>query len=329
MTIDPYAERETIPVLYGDVPTFLGLPRLDASPSTGEFPDSLAKTDAVIFGVPWEGALTWGSYNGCEYAPREIRKASLRYGSWMPEHDVDFTDRLRVADAGDVAVDLTSVQAGFGRARRLVEQVVKAGATPIALGGDHSITIPLVEGLGQRYSRLGVVVLDAHLDNADEFRGDRYARCCPFARIPEMPHVDGRNLVQIGIRGPRNGRNQMDTAREMGATVFTSREIQSQGLASVVETALEIATDGTDGFYLSVDSDVLDSAFNPGGPIDHGGISSRELLDTVFRFGQAGAVGADIVEIHPQADPQGYSAHLAAWTVIYFLCGLAAFRGSE
>jgi guanidinopropionase len=327
MTIDPYAERETIPILYGDVPSFLGLPPLDAS-HTGDLQGSLAEIDAVILGVPWEGALTWGSYNGCEYAPREIRKASLRYGSWLPEHDVDFTDRLRVADAGDVAVDLTSTGAGFDRARALVERVAASGATPIALGGDHSITIPVVDGLEHRYPRLGVIVLDAHLDNADEFRGDRYARCCPFARIPEMPHVDGRNLVQIGIRGPRNGRGQMDTAREMGATVFTSREVQSQGLASVVEAALEIASDGTDGFYLSVDSDVLDSAFNPGGPIDHGGISSRELLDAVFRFGQAGAVGADIVEIHPNTDPQGYSAHLAAWTVIYFLCGLASSQGS-
>jgi len=308
-----------LPTVSGNIPTFLGYPRV-------ELPGGLEGLDAVVAGLPWEGTNTWGSYSGCEQTPKACRYASARYGTgYLPEYDIDIGERIRVGDAGDLPVHPSDAQTTFADFEAGAAEIFASGAVPVFIGGDHSVTYPVVKALSERHQDgVGVIHFDSHFDNADEYGGDRFARCCPLRRISELPGVDPRKIVQIGIRGPRNSPSQMRFARESGTSVFTMGDVRRKGLDSVILRAVEVASSGTHGFYVTVCSDIIDHAFNPGGPTDFGGLSVGEMCDTLFRLAQGPMLGLDLVEAYPMSDVNAASIHLAVWMAVYALAGLAA-----
>lgn len=313
------AEAASLTFLYGDTPTFFGQPHVPA----GELAPGQA--DVAVSGVPWEGTVTWGSWSGCELATRTIRQASVRYTGFLPEYGVDAFSTVRLVDLGDVAVDMGDREFTFARVEERVESVVRAGALPVTLGGDHSIAFPIVRALTRALpGPLGIVHLDAHYDNKDEYDGDPYARCCPFRRIAELPGVRTTSMVHLGIRGPRNTPAQWAYARSIGATTLSIRDVRALGIDAAVAEAHRVASEGTAGVYVSVCSDVLEAAFNPGGPVDPDGLTPHELFRALHLLGQeANVVGFDIVEVYPPQDPNGVSSHTAAWAVLHLLVGMA------
>lgn len=312
--------KVALPRVYGDTPTFLGVPRLDAVPA-GEPPD------AVVMGVPWEGTVTWGSYTGCELAPRSIRHASARYGGFLPEYDIDVFDHLSVADAGDVPVDPNSPAETMAHVFAAAERIYEAGSIPVTLGGDHSFTPEIVRALcATRRGKVGIVHFDAHLDNAKGFGADTMPRCAPLHRIAQLPSVRTKSIVHLGIRGPRNSPAQLAYAREMGATVFTIRDVRRRGMEAVIEDVIRIAHEGTDHVYVTMCSDCIDAAFNPGGPADFNGLFPHELFSALYRLGETGLDGVDFVEVYPSQDPWSVSSHLATWALVHALAGAAARR---
>ena len=315
------SEAASLPVLYGDTPTLFGMPRAQAADLGGT-------ADIAVSGVPWEGTITWGSWSGCELAPRTIRQASARYGGFLPEYGIDAFDHLRLVDCGDVAVDLQDRAGSFRAIGERVRQVVGGGALPVTYGGDHAITHPIVEALQEALGGpVGIVHFDAHYDNKDEYDGDRYARCCPFRRIAELPLSRPASLVHTGIRGPRNLKFQWEYAQAIGARTLTIQDIRRDGIAASVRAAYETAREGTKGVYVTICSDVLDIAHNPGGPLDPDGLTSHELFSALHYLGaQEGMVGFDLVEIYPPADPNGASSHVAVWALLHFLAGMAERR---
>lgn len=308
-------------LLYGDTPPLFGS-RVLRSPS------DLRGIDLVALGIPWEGAVTWDTWSGCELGPKVMRHASLRYSGFLPEFDINVWDHLTLGDYGDVSVTNHDTEATFAAAEARVTEILAAGAIPVILGGDHAVPIPVVRALARCHAgkRIGVIQYDAHYDNFDEFQGDRNARNCPMRRIAETPGVRPDRIVQIGIRGPRNQRGGAAYARESGATVFTMRDIRREGMEAITRKAIEIAHDGTDLVYVTVDSDVMDVAFNPGGPVDPAGISSWELVTSLYEVGRAGFAGCDFVEVYPPSDPRQLSAHAMVVAMLYLFGGLAESR---
>ncbi len=315
------AEAAQFPVLYGDTPTLFGHPY--ARPE-----DLRGAADVAVSGVPWEGTITWGSWSGCELAPRTIRQASARYGGFLPEYGIDAFDHLRLVDCGDVAVDLQDREGSFRAIGERVRQVVRGGALPATFGGDHAITYPIVEALQETLGGpVGIVHFDAHYDNKDEYDGDRYARCCPFRRIAELPLSRPGSMVHTGIRGPRNLRFMWEYAQAIGARTITIGDIRREGVLHAVREAYETARQGTLGVYVTICSDVLDAAFNPGGPTDPDGLTTHELYEALhFLGGQEGIAGFDMVEIYPPADPNHVSSHVAVWALLHLLAGMAERR---
>ena len=310
-------KKYMIPTVYGDVPGFLRSPVI-------RDPEGLKGFGFVVFGVPWEGTLTWGGQTGCELAPRTIRQASARYGGYIPEFDINVLDRIKICDYGDVDVLWGSVDVTFDRTRMKVKQILDSGASPIALGGDHSITYPILAAFGEHSDRkVGVIHFDSHFDNMDEYEGERYARCCPIRRVSELPNVKRDSIVQIGIRGPRNAYAGAKYARESGAKVFTIRDVRERGIERTIEEAIKTAKDGTDLVYMTICIDALDVAYAPGGALDPAGLTSYELLNSVKRIGINGLCGFDIVEIYPPTDHQNATSHLASWVILYTLAGIA------
>jgi agmatinase len=130
----------------------------------------------------------------------------------------------------------------------------------------------------------------------------------------------------MGIRGPRNNPKQMKSALDVGASIITGYEIKKKGIDCAIQKALEIAKDGTDAVFVTVCSDILDVAFNPGGPPDMNGLTTFELSEILFRLAAAGINGFDFVEVYPSTDLNQVSSHTAAWMAIYVMSGIAKHR---
>jgi Arginase/agmatinase/formimionoglutamate hydrolase, arginase family len=309
--------KQSMPCVYGDTPTFLGVPRITDS-------KEMHGNDVVFLGVPWEGTITWGSYSGCELSPKTIRHAAARYGGYLPEIDLDFFDYLRIADAGDVTVVPGNEIATMQSIENRTAEIVSAGAIPFLIGGDHSFTPAAIKALGRSIKgEIGVIHFDSHFDNAESFGDDVYPRCSPLHHIANIPNVKKTSIVQIGIRGPRNSKRQMEYARELGVKILTIQTVRNKGFNTVLDEAMETAGDGTKAIYVTICSDIIDAAFNPGGPCDFDGFTPHELFYSLRKIGQRGISGLDFVEVYPLQDRNSFSSHLAAWSLIHALAGIA------
>jgi arginase len=251
---------------------------------------------AALLGIPYDASSSF--QRGPALAPMAIRTAlrSESTNSWNEEVS-DVAGRL--ADAGDLvfadgADPHPVIEAGVGA-------VLERGAPPILLGGDHSITWPVLRAVRRHAPRLTILHLDAHPDLYETFKGDRRSHACPFARIMEEGLAD--RLVQLGIR--TMNAHQQEQARRFGAEVTPMRA----GLEAMLAAARRL--DGP--VYLSVDLDVLDPAFAPG--ISHaepGGLSTRELIAVVQAIPHGRLVAADVVELNPLNDLRDLTARVAA-----------------
>ncbi|MDV2684434.1 agmatinase family protein [Alkalihalophilus lindianensis] len=307
--------------IYGNTPPFLG-----AINGTTE---STEDSDVLIYGVPWEGAVTWGDYTGCELGPKVMRLCSGRYSGYLPELDhIDVFQHLKLADMGDVDVVPADVVETMNRIESFAGKMWESGKFPLALGGDHGITYPIVKALTERTEgKVGILHLDAHYDNMPHQDGDKYARSTPFARMYELDGVRNESLIHAGIHGPRNKPETGKFARDAGAKTVTINDIrEAKDIRKLAADLYDQASEGVDVVYLSVCSDVLDFAFNPGGPVDGNGLTSYELLTLIYEFTKRGIVGMDFVEVYPQQDPNNVSSHFASMIALYALAGVVENR---
>lgn len=250
--------------------------------------------DVSLLGVPWDEHSSF--LRGPALGPASIREA-FHSPSSNPstESGLDLGAEPRLDDAGDLEVPsgraaLEAIESGVGR---LLDQ----GRRVLALGGDHAVAYPAVRAYSRRHEGLTLVQLDAHPDLYDEFEGDRLSNACPFARIMEEGRV--RRLVQVGIR--TMNAPQKAQARRFGVEIVEMKAWRSN---------LEITAEGP--VYVSLDLDVLDPAFAPG--VSHpepGGLSTRDVIGLLQRL-PGPVVGADLVELNPARDPNGFAARVAA-----------------
>jgi arginase len=247
-----------------------------------------------LIGLPYDASSSF--LQGASAAPPLIREA-LRSPSWNTwcEQGRDVLGAGGLSDAGDLVLP------PLGDARALIEagiaRVVGAGARPIALGGDHSVSYPVLRAVARTTPRPTVLHVDAHPDLYDEFEGDRYSHACPFARI--MDEGLASRLVQVGIRTLNE--HQRRQAERFGVEMIDMRAWQAGARPSV---------DGD--VYLSIDLDGLDPAFAPGvSHRDPGGLSTRDVLGLIQGAGGR-LVGADVVEYNPRCDVGGLTATVAA-----------------
>lgn len=311
-----YVPGREIPEVYSGTPTFLGLPRVAGK-------SDLKNHDIVFMGVPWEGICTWGSHSACELATKTIRNASVRYGGYVLDYDIDVFDHFKGADYGDSTVQNGDYDVTFKGIRDKYSEMLDAGNFPVVFGGDHSISYPLIEEFAKKYNgKIGVIHFDAHMDNMPSFGEEKYARCSPLYRVYESAEVSGKNIVHVGPRGPRNNPAALRHAKENGATVITGMEVKMNGWQASIRKAIEVASEGTEAIYVTVCSDILDIANNPGGPPDPCGLTSFELAMMLHECGKAKTEAFDYVEIYPVEDKTNVSSHTAVWMTLHLLAGV-------
>ena len=298
---------------FGQIATFMLLP-------AAESPEGL---DVALLGIPYDGGVSYRP--GARFGPRAVREQSSLIRPWHPVLKVHPFERLRVADCGDVEVVPNSIEATYAAITARIDAIVAAGAAPVCVGGDHSVTLGILRSLAKRHGPLGLVHFDAHPDTWDEYFGSKFFHGTPFRRAVEERLVDPRRMIQIGIRGPLYGPEDFAFHDEHGIEVVRIEAVKEQGTAPV---AARLARLRGAPVYCSFDIDAVDPAFAPAtGTPEVGGLTSYEALALVRALAGLELVGADIVEVSPPYDGPGQITSLLAANLLFELvCLLALAR---
>ncbi|MFY9606492.1 MAG: agmatinase [Thermoplasmata archaeon] len=254
----------------------------------------LQRGTVAVVGVPLDENSSF--LRGAALGPESMR-AALRSGSanMSTELGIDLDSAEGWIDLGDL--QLTTGEDLLAQVERTVASILSAGARVLALGGDHSISYPVLRAYTKAYDDLTVLHIDAHPDTYDEYGGSRHSHACPFARI--MEERPALKLVQVGIRTANS--HQRDQARRFGITMIEMKDWTYSKMPKL-----------NGPIYLSLDLDVLDPGFAPG--VSHhepGGMSTRDVIQIIHGLPNS-LVGADIVELNPTRDPSGMTAMVAA-----------------
>jgi len=335
-------------ILRGDVPTFMEVPLATK-------PDHLKDADVVILGIPWEGFkyLEPGGVllppmasqappdsiyfrTGADKAPEAIRKYSKFYsirdsGGFFPELEwnLRLVDHLRIIDYGDVDIVPGDAEASFKKAEEKVSHILEAGATPVVFGGDHGVTYPVLKAVAQHYKgKVGIIDFDSHMD-LDEFI--KYSAAWQFLGAFQLKNVNPKNMVQIGIRNLDNSPRWLETAKKLGITSFTITDVEENGISTIVEKAIDVATKGTKAIYVTLDVDVIDPAFCPAQKYpDPAGLTSREIMKALRIIGAHRIACFDICCLSPQYDsPTGIGSQLVARCAAVIIGSIALRKKSR
>jgi agmatinase len=311
--------------MFGPDVTFLGVDRCDVDDQ-----QSLAGADVVIVGAPFDGGTSYRP--GARFGPAAIRQACyLGHDGSRPSLALrtDGLRDLRVLDAGDVEMFAGDIERSLHALREVVARVAAAGAVPVVLGGDHSVTWPDVTGVADRYGhgRVAVVHFDAHADTGDIEFGSLYGHGQPMRRLIESGAARGDRFFQLGLRGYWPGPETLAWMAEQRMRSYEMAEIGVRGMAACLDEVAAAVSDCA-GVFLSVDIDVVDPGMAPGtGTPEPGGLSGRELLDAVRRVCLGlPVVGIDVVEVAPPYDSADVTALLANRVVLEALSALARRR---
>ncbi len=303
-----------------NLPSFMGAPWIPCR--SDAIRDEGAK--AVFLGVPYDQATVYRS--GSSHAPRALRYVSEMYLPYLGDFDINVFDEFHIADVGDVPMIPADAPRSRAHIERYVNEVLDAGAMPICIGGDHSIPIPIGKALSEHVpGSFGYIHFDAHIDCQPNFAGERFTNWSHVARMIELGNCDPKNVAIVGARGALNPPEQWDFVEEHGIRVYRMNEIEERGIREVVGEALDIVTTGTDTFYCSLDSDVVDASAMPGTDApEPGGLSAQEMLRACELIGARKPAALDIVELIPAYDnPAMISLRLAGYMILHVLGGMA------
>jgi agmatinase len=313
-----------------DLPTYVGPTTFSNLPWITDPAELEArKVDVAIVGAPFDDMVTHRP--GTRFGPRAIREAQYSSGGLNSlQLDVRPFDELTVVDAGDANIVPAYWERGHAMIYRKVREVAAAGAIPIVLGGDHSITWPSASAIAEvrRPGSIGVLHFDAHADTAPDSFGQLASHGTPMRRLIESGAVLGRNFVQVGLRGYWPPVPVLEWMREQGMRWHLMTEIEERGSEAVIADAIAEALDGPDAIYLSVDIDVVDPGSAPGtGTPEPGGMLPRELLRAVRQIvGRVELAAMDIVEVSPPYDWAESTAQIANRVALEAISALAVRR---
>jgi agmatinase len=309
--------------MYGPDATFLGVPRADLAE-----PASYAEADIVILGAPFDSGTSHRP--GARFGPHAIRATDYLPHDGSRPHlalGVDPLAEMRVVDAGDAEMPPGDNLLSLRRLEDAVQRVCLAGALPVILGGDHTITLPDATAVARYvgWGRVSVIHFDAHADTGDTQWGSLYGHGTPMRRLIESGAVRGDRFLQLGLRGYWPEPPTLDWMAGQRMRSFEMTEVVGRGLDACLDDAFAIATDECDGVFLSVDVDVVDPGMAPGtGTPEPGGLTGRQLLDAVRRIAmEMPLAGIDVVEVSPPYDHAEVTAFLGNRVVLEALSGIA------
>jgi agmatinase len=302
------------------VPRFAGPATFARLPAA----DTVPRWDIAVVGIPFDGGTTYRP--GARFGPSAVRQGSRLLRPYNPAVGALPFELAQVVDAGDVACTPFGPEEAVAQIEAAAETLLAEGGRLVAIGGDHTVALPLLRATSARHGPLALVHFDAHLDTWDVYFGQRFTHGSPFRRAWEEGLLHRDHATHVGLRGPLYSSTDLVDDAGMGFAQITADDVDLQGVAAVAAHVLERVGDAP--LYVSVDIDVLDPAHAPGtGTPEAGGLTSRELLSLVRALAPARIVGADVVEVAPAYDHAEITA-VAAAHVVYELLTAMSLRSA-
>ncbi len=275
---------------YLGVSTFFGYPNTK----------NIDEADVAIVGVPFNHGTT--NRPGARFGPRAIRTASQNYGIYLNDKLGAFDSELQnyimggvnVVDYGDVPILPTHTKTNMKMIHSTFKKIVETGVIPVAFGGDHTVTYPIVKAFDKP---LDIIHFDTHLDFVDGAENLKFSHSNPLKRVSELDNVN--NITQIGIRGFTDKIDNYDESKNYGSNIITASDVIKEGTSWVLEQIPE-----SENLYVTIDIDVLDPSVAPGtGTPEPGGLNYLQMKDLLTKLHKKGDIkGFDMVEVNPLFD---------------------------
>ncbi|MGR3804563.1 MAG: agmatinase [Marinibacterium profundimaris] len=279
----------------------------------------LEGVDVAILGIPMDIGTSWRS--GTRFGPKQVRAESAMIRPYNIQSGAAPFDSLNVADIGDLAINTFSLPDSLRIIRESYAMILSSGVIPMAIGGDHSLTLPILRAVAERHGPVALVHVDAHADVNDEMFGERETHGTVFRRAYEEGLINPRKTYQIGLRGTGYAATDFTEAQGWGFQQFVAPELWHRSLSPL---GAEIRRDiGEAPVYVSYDIDSLDPAYAPGtGTPEIGGLTTAQAMELIRALRGLNIVGCDMVEVSPPYDPSGNTALTAANLLFELLCVL-------
>ena len=304
------------PLSGNEMPRFAGIASMFRLPVS----EDASGLDVAIVGVPLD--IGTSNRTGTRYGPRQIRTESVLVRPYSMATGAAPFDSFQVADTGDVALNAYNLPASIRLIEQHYDELLQADVIPVSLGGDHTVSLPILRALARKHGPMALVHVDAHADTNDEMFGEKITHGTIFRRAIEEKLVEPDAMVQIGLRATGYSAEDFDWARSQGVKVVQAEECWYQSLAPLMN---EIRTrfGAERPCYLSFDVDGLDPSVAPGtGTPEPAGLTASQGLEIIRGCAGLNLVGCDLVEVSPPYDPSGNTALLAGNLVFEMLCSL-------
>ncbi|MEP4248887.1 agmatinase [Tateyamaria sp.] len=301
------------PMSGNDLARFSGPGTFMRLPTSNE----LQKLDVAVLGVPMDIGTSWRS--GTRFGPKEVRSQSAMIRPYNLATGAAPFDSMQVADIGDLAINTFSLSDSLRIIAESYEAILNYDAVPMAIGGDHSITLPILRAMAKRHGPVALIHVDAHGDVNDEMFGERETHGTVFRRAYEEGLIQADKTYQVGLRGTGYGAEDFTEAADWGFQQFPAQELWGRDLSAL---GAEIRRDiGDLPTYISYDIDSLDPAFAPGtGTPEIGGLTTPQALQLIRALRGVNVVGCDLVEVSPPYDTTGNTALTGANLLYEMLC---------
>lgn len=274
--------------------------------------------EIALLGIPYDGGTTYRP--GPRFGPRHVRAQSAIIRPWNPVMKVDPFTKYRIADYGDFSVNPLSIEDTLRRVEEQMKPILEAGVRPVSVGGDHSLSLPLLRSIAKVHGPVGLIQFDAHNDLWDEYFGSKLSHGTPFRRAIEEGLLLKESFLQVGLRGQVYSKHDFDFARENKVKMITAEEYHGGGIALFRQ---QLRAFRNKPVYITLDIDCVDPAYAPGtGTPQVGGFTSIQILELVRELKGLNIVGCDLVEVSPPYDLGEITSLLAANLLYEVLCVL-------
>jgi guanidinopropionase len=322
---DPNGLRAKLLAQYPELLDPQNHPRFTGVPSFFRAPMALSAEgiDIAVVGVPYDGGVT--NRTGARLGPREVRVQSTIMRGYNQATGAAPFETAKVADLGDAwPVNPFELVSAHAEITSFFDDIVDAGATTLAVGGDHSVSLPILRSVARK-GPVAFIQFDAHCDTGGNYQGSKYHHGSPFSAAVDEGLIDPKKSIQIGIRGGTIVPDLWKFSYDHGMRVVMIDELMERGVKEVMAEARQIV--GDTPVYVTFDIDVLDPAFAPGtGTPEIGGITSYQAQQLVRALRGLNVIGADLVEISPPFDPAGSTGLIGATILFELLCVLVEAR---
>ena len=295
---------------FGGIATMLRLPFIDSA-------EKIEKLDVAFIGIPLDIGTSLRS--GTRFGPRQIRAESVMIRPYNMATGAAPFESLNVADIGDVPINTFNLSDAVGIIETEYNKIVEKNVKPLTLGGDHTITLPILRALSKKYGKIGLIHIDAHADVNDSMFGEKIAHGTTFRRAQEEGLLDSQRVVQIGLRAQGYSADDFNWSRNQGFRVVQAEECWHKSLVPLMAEVREKMGDGP--VYISFDIDGIDPAWAPGtGTPEVGGLTTIQALEIIRGCSGLNVIGGDLVEVSPPYDTTGNTALLGANLLYEMLC---------